>query len=82
MGKHSAEEMYAIGCRDLVALSGFLSDKPFFFGGEPTILDASAYAMVYNLIKVPIESPLKQKAQQLGNLMSFCDRMTARSYPG
>ena len=82
MGKHSEEEVYAIGCRDLVALSGFLSDKPFFFGNEPTILDASAYAIVYNLIKAPIESPLKQKAQQLENLMSFCDRMTTRFYPG
>ncbi len=82
MGRHSDGEIYSIGCRDLVALSGFLSDKPFFFGDRPTILDASAYAVVRNLLEVPIEGPLKQKAHQLENLVSFSDRMTARFYPG
>ncbi len=81
MGKHSAEEIYAIGARDLIALSGFLSDKPFFFGDQPTLLDASAYATVFNFLEVPIESPLKTQAQQLSNLVAFCDRMTARFYP-
>jgi glutathione S-transferase len=82
MGRHSEGEIYSIGCGDLVALSGFLSAKPFFFGDQPTILDASAYAIVRNFIDAPIEGPLKQKAQQLENLVSFCNRMTARFYPG
>ncbi len=82
LGRHSEGEIYSIGCRDLVALSGFLSDKPFFFGDRPTILDASAYAIVRNLIEVPIEGPLKQQAQKLSNLVDFTNRMTARFYPG
>jgi glutathione S-transferase len=81
LGRHSPAEIYAIGSQDLIALSGFLSAKPFFFGEQPTILDATAYGMVRNLLEVPIESPLKQQAAQLDNLVAFCNRMTARYYP-
>ncbi len=82
MGKHTRDEIYGIGCRDLIALSGFLSDKPFFFGDRPTLLDATAYATVYNFLKVPMQSPLRTQSQQLSNLVAFCDRMTQRYYPG
>lgn len=81
MGKHSEAEVYEIGSRDLVALSDFLGDKPFFFGEQPTLLDATVYPTVRNLLEVPIDCPLKQKAKQCSNLVSFCDRMTARFYP-
>jgi glutathione S-transferase len=82
MGRHNEDEIYTIGSRDLIALSGFLDDKPFFFGEQPTILDATAYATVRNLVEVPIVSPLNDQAKQLDNLVAFCDRMTARFYPG
>lgn len=81
MGKHSRDEIYEIGSRDLIALSGFLSDKQFFFGDSPTLLDASAYATVLNFLKAPTDSPLSTLAKQLSNLVAFCDRMTARFYP-
>jgi glutathione S-transferase len=81
MGKHTSDEIYAIGCKDLIALSGFLGAKQFFFGDTPTLLDASAYATVFNFLKAPIESPLDAQAKQLENLVAFSDRMTARFYP-
>ncbi len=81
MGKHNVDEIYAIGGRDVIALADFLGDKPFFFGAQPTILDASAYATLRNLVEVPIQSPLNDQAKQMRNLVAFCDRMTARFYP-
>jgi Glutathione S-transferase N-terminal domain len=39
------------------------------------------YAMVFNLLKVPMVSPIATQAKQLDNLVAFCDRMTARFYP-
>jgi glutathione S-transferase len=81
MGKHSAAEIYAIGIADLVALSDFLSDKPFFFGAEPTSLDAAAYGLLANILMTPFDSPLKDKAQQLNNIVAYCDRMRDRYYP-
>jgi glutathione S-transferase len=82
IGKHTPDEIYAIGSRDLIALSGFLSAKPFFFGDQPTVLDAAAYGIVRNLLEVPIVSPLNDQAKQLDNLVAFSDRMTDRFYPG
>jgi glutathione S-transferase len=81
MGNHSAAEIDAIGQRDLLALANFLGAKPFFFGDQPTILDATAYGIVRNFVEVPYNSPLNQQAKQLDNLVAFADRMTARFYP-
>jgi glutathione S-transferase len=81
MGKHSSEEIYAIGIADLIALSDFLADKLFFFGNKPTSLDASAYGILANILWAPFDSPIKNKAQQLNNIVAYCDRMRDRYYP-
>ena len=81
MGKHSSAEIYAIGIADLVALSDFLSDQQFFFGDEPTSLDAAAYGILANILGTPFDSPLKDKAQQLNNIVAYRDRVRARYYP-
>lgn len=77
MGRHSRDEIYAIGCADLTALADFLAAKPYFMGDAPTSLDAVAYAFLANLLWVPIESPLKRHALQLPNLDDYCRRMKA-----
>jgi glutathione S-transferase len=82
MGKHTKDEIYEIGCRDIQALSDFLGDKDYFMGDRPTILDASAHATLANIIKVPMDSPLRNQATKLANLVAFSDRMTAKFYPG
>jgi glutathione S-transferase len=81
IGKHTEAEIYEIGCRDIQALSDFLGDKEFFIGDRPTILDATAHAILANFIKVPMDSPLKTKTTELTNLVNFSDRMTAKFYP-
>jgi glutathione S-transferase len=81
MGQHSAAEIYAIGCADVMALSDFLADKPFFLGAQPTSLDASAYGILVGLLWTPVESLVKAQAQQLPNLTAYCERMRDRYYP-
>lgn len=81
MGRHSREEIYAIGCADLTALGDFLGDKAFFMGAQPTSLDACAYAFLANLLWVPLDSPLKQHALKYPNFEAFCRRMKAKYYP-
>ncbi len=81
MGKHTATEIYEIGCRDLTALSDFLGDKPFFLGETPTSIDATAYAFVANVLWVPIASPLQELGQTLTNLTSYANRMKAKFVP-
>ena len=41
MGRHTPEEIVALGTRSLDAAATFLADKPFMMGAEPSGLDAS-----------------------------------------
>ena len=80
MGRHSRDEVYAIGKRDITALADFLADKAYFMGDTPCSLDATAYAFLANLIWVPVESPIKQHARQYPQLEAYCQRMRGRYY--
>ena len=79
-GRHSRDEIYAIGCRDVTALSELLGDQPFFLGDEPTSVDATAYAFLANLLWAPIDLPIRAHAQKLPTLEAYCQRMKARYY--
>ena len=81
MGRHSAEEIYRIGCQDVQALSDFLSDKPYFFGYTPTLLDVVAFSFLLNVMYVPIESPVKELAHNLPNLVNYMQRMREKLFP-
>ncbi len=79
-GRHSRDEIYAIGCRDVTALSELLGDQPFYLGDEPASVDATAYSFLANLLWVPIDLPIRAHAQKLPNLEAYCQRMKARYY--
>jgi hypothetical protein len=66
-GRHSRDEIYAIGCRDLTAIADLLSDQPYFLGAEPSSVDATAYAFLANVLWAPIDSPLRAHAAKLPN---------------
>lgn len=81
MGMHSAQEIAAIGARDIGALAAILGDKPWFFGDEPTETDAVAYGQLANIHCVGFASPMKAVIRGHVNLVSFIERFTARYYP-
>lgn len=80
MGRHSRNEIVAIGIKDLTAAADLLGDKPYFMGAQPSALDATAYAFLANVLWVPVESPLKAHARQYPQLEAYCRRMKARYY--
>ena len=79
-GRHSRDEIFAIGCRDISALAEILGDKAFFLGDEPSSIDASAYAFLANLLWVPVDLPIRAHAQTFANLETYCQRMKARYF--
>lgn len=81
IGRHTREEIYALGKADLTALSHALADKPYFLGERPTSLDATAYAFLANLLWAPIDSPLTRHARALQNLGIYAERIKQRYYP-
>jgi glutathione S-transferase len=80
MGRHSAAEICAIGCRDLTAIADFLADKPFMLGAQPSSLDATAHAFLANVLWAPVDSPIRRHAQSRSNLEAYCQRMKARYF--
>lgn len=80
MGLHTEAEIYRIGQQDLSALSDQLAERPWFLGAKPTTLDASAFGSLINILRPPIESPLKEHLGTLSNLSAFCDRVRERYY--
>lgn len=76
IGKHNKEEIYAIGEKDLRALSAFLGDKEFFMGSDPTTIDCTMFGLLSCLLHTAENSPLaKVVKEDLKNLVDFCDRM-------
>lgn len=80
IGRHSRDEIYALGKADITALADFLADKPFFMGEQPTSLDATAYAFLANILQQPIADPLQAQARSFANLGRYCERMKERYY--
>jgi len=80
MGRHSAAEIHAIGCRDVTAIADFLADKPYMLGGQPTSLDATTHAFLANLLWAPVDSPIRRQAQARPTLEAYCQRMKTRYF--
>lgn len=81
MGRHTPEDIFSRGIHDIEALSACLQDKKYFFGDEPSTLDASAFGMLVNTLICPIESPLKQYALTKRNLTQYVERVMSDYYP-
>ncbi len=81
IGRHSREDIYALGNEDLRALSGLLGWDPYFFAASrPTLLDLWSHAFVAETVAPPINSPLKTAALALPNLTDHYHRLQARLY--
>ena len=74
-GRHSRDEVFAIGAADLEAIAVYLSYHVFAVTDRPTSYDASVYALLKSILATPLESPLKQAAQALPVLADYLLRV-------
>jgi glutathione S-transferase len=81
LGRHSNDEILALGKKSIAAIADFLGDKPFFFGPEPTGVDATVFAFVAGALCPHFDSRTRSAAEQHANLRRYVGRMTARFYP-
>lgn len=76
MGRHTKDEVYSIGKKDLAALSQLLGEKEFILGSNPSSYDCSFFGLLANIISSGLESPLSQFIQENAkNLIQYCERM-------
>jgi glutathione S-transferase len=76
-GRHSRDEIYALGITDLDALAIHLAARPFAVAERPTSFDACIYAFLVSLMRPPIELPLKSHALAKPALCQYVERMEA-----
>jgi glutathione S-transferase len=81
IGRHSTDEITAIGIRSIDAMAAYLGDKPFFMGNVPAGIDATMFAFAVSAICPLFESDLQRAAASHDNLRRYVGRMTARFYP-
>ncbi len=80
IGKHSAEEIYAMGLADLKAVEDQLGDKDFLLDGIPREIDATAYAFLVNARSEMFPTPISQYIQSSPKLMAYIDRVDSRAF--
>jgi glutathione S-transferase len=77
-GRHTLEEVTAMGAADLEATAELLGDRPFLLGDRPRTVDCTVYAFLEAILGFPINSGLKQHASSHANLVAYRQRFRER----
>ena len=74
--------MYSDAEKCLTLLSNRLGDSKYFFGNQPTSLDAIVYSYLAPLLKTPFpNSTLQNHLKACTNLVTFVARISQKYYP-
>lgn len=80
IGRHSPEEVEAMGRADVDALAAWLGDRHWFIADQPTKADASAFGLLAVAIRSDLGTPVCRYTRTQPNLVAFVDRMIARLF--
>src|SRR5215813_10348689 len=75
------QEILESGIRDWRAVLTVMCDGPFFFGDEPTGVDAIVFGPLATSVLTPIESPIRDFLRSQPAVVAYADRMLARFFP-
>lgn len=81
IGRHRYDEVAQLGLRSLNSLAVLLGDGEYLFGTRMSAVDATAAAVLAGIVTPDLDSPLRARAVQLGNLVDYSQRMTGRFFP-
>jgi glutathione S-transferase len=79
--RHSDEEIVESALRDWRAVLTVMCDGPFFFGDEPTSIDAIVFGALATSVLTPIESPIRDFLRSQPACVAYAERMRARFFP-
>lgn len=81
VGRHSEPEIADLAMRSLAALSTILGDRAYLMGDRPCGADAAMLGMLSALYAPQFPCELRTRAERLGNLVAYADRLMARFFP-
>jgi Glutathione S-transferase, C-terminal domain len=79
--RHSHEDIVESALGDWRAVLTVMSDGPFFFGDEPTGVDAIVFGALATSVLTPIESPIRDFLRSQPACVAYAERMRARFFP-
>jgi glutathione S-transferase len=79
--RNSDVEIIESAVRDWRAVMTLMGDGPFFFGNEPTGVDAIVFAALATTVLTPIESPIADFLKSQPACIAYAERMRARFFP-
>jgi glutathione S-transferase len=79
--RHSHEDIVESALRDWRAVLTVMGDGPYFFGDEPTGIDAVVFGALATSVLTPIESPIRDFLRSQLGVVSYAERMRARFFP-
>ena len=79
--RHSHEDIIESALRDWRAVLTVMSDGPFFFGDEPTGVDAIVFGTLATSVLTPIESPIRDFLRSQPACVAYAERMRMRFFP-
>lgn len=79
--RHSHEQIMDVAIRDWRAVLTVMSRGPFFFGDEPTTIDAVVFGALATTTLTPIESPIREYLRSQPACVSYAEHMRARFFP-
>lgn len=78
--RYTHEEIVESGVQDWRAVLAVMRG-PFFFGDEPTGVDAIVFGALATTLLTPIESPIRDLLRSQPACVAYADRMMKRLYP-
>jgi glutathione S-transferase len=79
--RQSHDEIVEAAVRDWRAVMSVMSDGPFFFGEEPTGVDAVVFGPLATSVLTPIESPIRDFLRSQPGLVAYAEHMLASFFP-
>jgi glutathione S-transferase len=79
--RHADGDITESGVRDWRAVLAVMSDGPFFFGSEPTSVDAIVFGTLATTVLTPIESPIRDFLRSQPACVAYAQRMSAQFFP-
>jgi glutathione S-transferase len=79
--RNSDVEIIESAVRDWRAVLTVMGDGPFFFGNEPTGIDAIVFAALATTVLTPIESSIADFLRSQPLCIAYAERMRARFFP-
>lgn len=81
IGRHTHDEIIALGDRSLLALSELLGRQRYLFGDRPVGVDATAFGLLAAVLTPFFPSQLRDRVLEYPNLVAYVERMMRLHYP-